>query len=65
MLDSIGRYLLREKLDEVVKTLLEGLNTEGGHHKQYYLEVALRQLCTDEWVDRAQRHLQWEQGIPD
>lgn len=61
---SIGEYLLKEQLDKVVKTLLEGLTTDGGHHKQFYLETALRQLCTDEWTDKAKEHFQWEEGIP-
>ena len=28
--------------EKVVEALLSGLNTDGGHHKQYYLEEALR-----------------------
>jgi hypothetical protein len=44
--------------------LLQGLTTDGAHHKQYYLEQALRALCKDEYVDETKRALQWQDGIP-
>ena len=53
-----------ELRDEVVKALLEGLTTDGAHHKQYWLEQAFRALCEDEYVDKAKREVEWETGIP-
>ena len=47
-----------------MKEILEGLLTDGVHHKQYTLEVVLRMLCEDSWVDEAKKELQWEEGIP-
>lgn len=49
--------------DSIVKELLEGLLTDGAHHKQYTLEVVLRMLCEDSWVDEAKKEFQWEDGI--
>ena len=50
--------------DNIVKEILEGLLTDGSHHKQYTLETVLRMLCEDSWVDEAKKELQWEEGIP-
>lgn len=50
-------------LDTAVKEILLGLTTDGAHHKQYALEKALRAICTDEWVDEAQREFQWALGV--
>jgi len=56
---------MTDSRDEVVKLLIEGLITDGSHHKQYYLEKAFRSLCEDEYVDQAKEEFQWEAGIPD
>ena len=50
--------------DNIVKEIMEGLLTDGSHHKQYTLEMVLRMLCDDNWVDEAKKELQWEEGIP-
>lgn len=50
--------------DNIVNEILEGLLTDGSHHKQYTLEMVLRMLCDDSWVDEAKKELQWEEGIP-
>ncbi len=49
--------------DEIVKTLLMGLTTDGSHHKQWALDKALRLLCTDQWVTAAECEFQWDKGI--
>ena len=36
---------------------------DGAHHKQWCLERAFRGLCLDEYVDRAKRHFEWEEGV--
>ena len=51
-------------LDEVITNLLHGLLTDGAHHKQYYLEQAFIALCEDEYVEKAKKEFQWEDGIP-
>jgi len=49
--------------DAVVVELLLGLTTDGSHHKQYYLERALRALCEDEYVDEAKAKFNWPDGV--
>jgi hypothetical protein len=51
-------------VDEVLNALLMGLNTDGAHHKQYYLEQAFRSLCDDKYVDKVKIKFKWEEGIP-
>ena len=51
-------------LDKAVACLLNGLNTDGGHHKQYEMEEALRLICGDRWTNEAKEEFQWENGIP-
>jgi len=53
-----------QHFDEVVKELINGLMTDGAHHKQGALESVLRMICEDSWVDEAKDELQWEDGIP-
>jgi len=54
----------QQHFDGIVKILLNGLMTDGAHHKQYVLESALRLICEDSWVDEAKEELEWEDGIP-
>lgn len=56
---------MKEQKNEVIKALLQGLNTDGGHHKQFYLEQALRLLCGDDYVEQLKAELEWEEGVPD
>ena len=42
--------------------LIDGLNTDGAHHKQYYLEEVLRLLAPDEFGE-CKAIWQWEDGI--
>jgi len=49
--------------DKVVKALLEGLTTDGAHHKQWALEKAFRALCQDDYVDEARAEFCWDEGI--
>ncbi len=51
-------------LNKVVQSLIEGLVTDGAHHKQFALERALSLLCTKRWIDSAIEHYGWEEGIP-
>jgi len=53
----------RDTRDEIVKTLIMGLVTDGVHHKQWALEAALRTLCEERYVDDAKREFEWEPGI--
>lgn len=58
----VGRS--KDPRDEAVVELLMGLNTDGAHHKQYYLERAFRALCEDGYVDEAKEKFGWLDGTP-
>ena len=47
----------------MVDELLSGLNTDGGHHKQWALEMALFKLVGEEEYTRLKEKHQWEEGI--
>ncbi len=56
------------KFQEEIKDLcLEGLTTDGAHHKQWYLEEILRKLGYNTIILQATLALdgnKWEPGIP-
>ena len=51
-----------DKLRGITSILIEGLNTDGAHHKQWALEQALKMLVPDEFDD-CKASWQWENGI--
>lgn len=53
------------ELEKIAKILLCGLTTDGAHHKQYYLEKALKALITDKAFNEAKKEFDWEPGIED
>lgn len=53
----------KDPRDEAVVALLMGLTTDGAHHKQHFLEQALRALCEGEYVDKAKREFDWQEGV--
>jgi len=50
-------------LDKAVAILLEGLQTDGAHHKQAAMEQALSIICGDDWLAETHAEFQWEEGI--
>lgn len=50
-------------MDEVIKSIIEALMTDGAHHKQYFLERIFRQLCEDDYVNKAKTEFQWDEGV--
>lgn len=56
--------LQSEKVDLLIDELLNGLITDGGHHKQFHLEQALRIALDDQDYETVKREVQWEEGIP-
>jgi len=60
--DDFGDF--EKALDETAALLIEGLMTDGAHHKQAAMEGALRAFCGDKFVDGAKEEFQWEEGIP-
>ena len=55
---------MSDSRDKIVKLIIEGLMTDGAHHKQWYLEEAFRALCEDKYVNEAKDEFQWKQGTP-
>lgn len=52
-----------DKID-LIEVCIEALTTDGGHHKQWYLEQILLTLVGKvEWDELKRRH-DWEKGIP-
>lgn len=53
---------------EIVKNLcVNGLSTDGGHHKQWFLEEIVKALGYDLEAMRQERYANgysWEEGIP-
>lgn len=57
-----------ENVDDIefaamVDLLIFGLTIDGAHHKQFFLESALRKLCHSAWADGAKQEFEWEDGI--
>lgn len=50
------------KMEKIKDLCLEGLWTDGGHHKQYYLEEILR--LTELFDVDTHRDYAWDAGIP-
>lgn len=49
-------------MEETLKEfILDGLSTDGGHHKQWYLEQILIKLGFD--LKALKKELDWEEGI--
>lgn len=52
-----------EQMRDITSILIEGLNTDGAHHKQHALEQALKRLVPDEF-EECKSSWGWEPGIP-
>jgi len=52
-----------KELDKALVVLIEGLQTDGAHHKQWAMEQALAFICGDGWLEKARAEFQWEEGI--
>ncbi len=49
---------------EIMKRqIIDGLHTDGGHHKQWYLELILQLICTNEEYEKIKETEGWEEGI--
>lgn len=61
--EAIKKQKIVDCLDRVTALLIEGLITDGGHHKQYYMEEALEELTGEKFYGEAKEEFQWEEGI--
>jgi len=48
---------------EIVSMCVDGLTTDGGHHKQYYLEEILEKLTTAQELDGLKETFLWDDGV--
>lgn len=52
-----------QKIASIKEQALKGLLTDGGHHKQWFLEAILGMLTTEkEWLYLQEKE-QWQKGI--
>ncbi len=51
------------KPTETELMVLDALYTDGGHHKQWYLEQILHKLVGDEAYKTIMANAEWETGI--
>jgi len=54
---------LKMDLEALQEICVEGLCTDGGHHKQWYLEKILKKLMEPSVFEKLRKHLDWEGGI--
>jgi hypothetical protein len=52
-----------ELIIEITAVLIDGLTTDGAHHKQWALEEALRIIAQDEFAV-LKASLEWDDGVP-
>ena len=57
-------FKLKEEIDKfkLVGKCHDALMTDGGHHKQWYLEEILKEIVTN--FDELKNRYDWEDGIP-
>lgn len=48
---------------KVIIKLIAGLQTDGAHHKQHYMEEALRLIIGDVQFDIVKKATRWKDGI--
>jgi len=52
-----------ERDERAAEMLLEALETDGAHHKQWYIEQALRELMSAGTFRQAKEHRRWTEGV--
>jgi hypothetical protein len=57
-MEELSESLVRD----IASTLIDGLTTDGAHHKQWALEEALRILVPDEFAE-CKSSWEWEDGV--
>jgi hypothetical protein len=50
-------------ISELAELALEGLTTDGAHHKQWYLEKMLKLLTPNDY-EKTKEEFNWDEGIP-
>ena len=64
---------MKPDIDRAVQHAIDGLYTDGAHHKQWELEQILVALKGQDWVDEYKNNIEkldpeeyyiWDEGIP-
>lgn len=50
-------------VSNVINLCLDGLTTDGGHHKQWALEEILKLITSETVFDIYKNQYEWEEGI--
>jgi len=58
---SMTYFMTELYLQKITSHLIEGLTTDGAHHKQYHLEEALRLLVEEEF-EETKKDWGWDDG---
>lgn len=51
-------------LFNVKNNIIDALCTDGGHHKQWYLEEILKEILLPERYEKIKNKYHWDEGIP-
>lgn len=64
MAEEFKEIKVKDLMENIMRFALEGVMTDGGHHKQYYLEQIIRELSQDKNAIKTLREeFGWEEGI--
>jgi hypothetical protein len=56
--------MTEQQMTEIADAIVDGLTTDGAHHKQECLERALEALLGKENAKKVRESVGWEPGIP-
>ena len=51
-----------KKKEKIKKLCIDGLQTDGGHHKQWYLEKILKKVISKKKINYLMNNEYWEKG---
>lgn len=49
--------------NKIIELILDGLNTDGDHHKQWYLEEILKKIVGKKKFNALKEDTDWEKGV--
>lgn len=66
MIEKMKKVNFKENISlfNIKNYIIDALNTDGGHHKQWYLEEILKEILLPERYIIIQDRYDWEEGIP-
>ena len=55
--------MTKKEYKKITDLVIDALCTDGGHHKQWFLETILRMLISSDAVANLKESFEWEDGI--